>query len=157
LVGAGLLNMKEGILWGGFFVALGALTLGGRTLETNATKITRLSLLSGSAVSLTSGSLVVLASLFGLPVPLTQATTMSIFGIGAAKDGARLWGNHVVKRIIKTWIVSPASSLVVSYALVKAFVFADPYIVVFLVAVIIVVLGMPVKFELNKAGVGRGK
>ena len=63
------------------FVGLGAILLGGKVLETNGKKITKLSLINGSFVSLTSGTLVIIASLFGIPVPLTQATRWRSSGL----------------------------------------------------------------------------
>ena len=80
----------------------------------------------------------IVASLFGLPVPLTQATTMAIFGIGMADHGKKLWKNPIVTRIIKIWLVSPLSSLVVSYGLVKLFVLNDYYAVSVIISVFII-------------------
>jgi sulfate permease len=132
LVGAGLIPIHSGILFGALFVSLGALLLGGRVLETNAKKITKLSLLQGTIVSITSGTLVLIASLFGIPVPLTQSTTMSIFGIGVAEFGGSLWKKGIVKRIITVWIVSPISSFAMSYVMIQVFVKGNliPFIVV---------------------------
>lgn len=122
LVSAGLVEIHTGLFWGALFVALGALVLGGRALETNAKKLANLSLLQGSTASLTSGTLVIAASLIGLPVPLTQMTTMSIMGVGSAKMGIGLWKQGIVKRIMLVWIASPISSLVTSYLFVQSFV-----------------------------------
>ncbi|WAH38693.1 inorganic phosphate transporter [Alicyclobacillus dauci] len=122
LVASGLLDIHEGLLWGALFVALGAVFLGGRVLETNARKITKLSLLQGAVVSLTSATLVLIASTFGLPVPQTQATTMSIFGVGQSRVGRDIWRQDVVRRIVKIWIMSPVSSLILSYLLVEILV-----------------------------------
>ena len=87
LVGANLISMNTGILLGGFFIALGAMFLGGNVLQTNAKKITRFSLLEGGTISGTGSLLVITASIFGLPVPLTQVTSTAIMGIGVAKKG----------------------------------------------------------------------
>lgn len=141
LVGAGIMDTTVGIWLGGAFVGLGAILLGGRVLETNGKKITKLSLLNGSFVSTTSGTLVLVASLFGLPVPLTQATTMAIFGVGIADHGRKLWDNNVVKRIVKIWIISPLSSLIVSYSLVQVFILGDFYALTVVVSVFIVSVG----------------
>lgn len=123
LVAAGIVPIHQGIYIGAGFVAIGALVLGGRVLDTNAKKITKLSLLQGSAVSLTSGTLVVIASLYGIPVPQTQATTMAIFGIGRAHVGRDIWRQDIVRRIIRIWIASPVSSLLISYILIQVVVF----------------------------------
>lgn len=65
IVAAGVFNLQIGILLGGICVAMGALLLGGRVLETNGKKITELSLLQGSAISGLGGTIVIIASLLG--------------------------------------------------------------------------------------------
>ncbi|WP_062046449.1 inorganic phosphate transporter [Bacillus sp. JCM 19034] len=141
LVGAGLIDIQFAILLGGFFVALGAIFLGGKVLETNGKRITKLSLLQGSTVSLTGGSLVIIASIFGLPVPLTQVTTSAIIGIGTLEGGFRLWQKSILKQIIKVWIVSPLFSLVLSYGLILLFKQGDYYSLAVLLSVLIATVG----------------
>ncbi|MEC2070611.1 inorganic phosphate transporter [Alkalihalophilus marmarensis] len=141
LVGAGLIDVRTAVLFGGAFVALGALLLGGKVLETNGKKITRLSLLQGSTVSITGGGLVIVASLFGLPVPLTQVTTGAIVGIGTAKNGFRLWQKGILKQIAKVWVVSPVFSLVMSYGLILLFRQADYYTFFVIFSVFLATIG----------------
>jgi sulfate permease len=140
LVGAGIMDTTTGVWVGGIFVGLGAILLGGKVLETNGKKITKLSLINGSFVSMTSGTLVIIASIFGIPVPLTQATTMAIFGVGLADHGRKLWDNSVVKRIVKIWIISPLSSLIVSYSLVELLIRHNFYAVVVVASVFIITI-----------------
>lgn len=142
VIGANLLGYSEGLWLGAIFMSLGALLLGGRVLETNGKKITQLSLLQGSAVSLTSGGLVIIASIFGIPVPLTQATTCAILGIGTAENGTRLWQKQVIKQIIMVWIVSPVSSLVVSFLLINSVMTVNLYVVVAIASAFIATWGM---------------
>jgi sulfate permease len=142
LVGAGMMSLTNGVWVGGLFVALGAIFLGGRVLDTNGKKITTLTLLQGSAVSFTGATLVIIASIFGVPVPLTQATTSAILGVGTAKNGFRLWQKDVIKQILKVWIVSPVVALVVSYGLVKAFIEPNLYILVVLLSVFLSTIGL---------------
>lgn len=142
LVGAGIMSVSAGIWIGGLFVAIGAILLGGRVLETNGKRITKLSLLQGSAVSATGGTLVAIASIFGIPVPITQATTTAILGIGTAKDGFSLWQKGVIKQIIQVWIVSPVSSLVISYGLINLVLAPDPYIIIVLMSLFIATVGV---------------
>ncbi|MBN6187879.1 anion permease [Aneurinibacillus sp. BA2021] len=141
LVGAGLMSAGSGVWIGGLFVAIGAVLLGGKVLETNGKKITRLSLLQGSAVSFTSGILVIIASVFGIPVPLTQATTCAILGVGTADHGFRLWQKGVIHQIIKVWIVSPVSSLVVAYAMINLWLTPNPYVLIVIASVFIATIG----------------
>lgn len=115
LIGARLIPMEAGILAGGVGLALGAVTLGGGVLNTNAKKITTLDLLSGSMVSFTGATLVVLVSLLGLPTPLTQVTTLGIVGVGYANGGVSALNPTTLRRVATVWLVSPVLSLAISY------------------------------------------
>lgn len=148
LVGAGMMTASDGVWLGGLAVAAGCLLLGGKVLETNGKKITSMSLLQGSVVSATGGSLVIAASLFGIPVPLTQATTCAILGVGTAEKGFRLWQKGIIKQIAMVWIVSPVSSLVVSFGLVHLFLLGDMYILIALASVFVATLGSVVLVRL---------
>ncbi|MCA0171037.1 inorganic phosphate transporter [Bacillus sp. RAR_GA_16] len=141
LVGAGILSLSHGAVLGGAFVALGALVFGKRVLETNGYRITRFSLGEGCAISSTSAGLVIGASLFGIPVPLTQITTSSIIGIGTAKDGFQLWQKDVITRMLKVWAVSPVFSLVISYSMIKLFLESDLYTLIVIGSVILATVG----------------
>jgi sulfate permease len=141
LVGAGVMSISTGTLIGGAFVALGAIILGGRVLETNGKKITRLSLLKGTAVSGTGGTLVIAASIFGIPVPLTQVTTSAIIGIGTADNGFRMWQKGIIKQIIQVWVVSPIASMLVAYCLINLLIKPEPYHLFLLVSTIVATFG----------------
>ncbi|WP_416148001.1 anion permease [Salipaludibacillus sp. HK11] len=141
LVGASLIEQTSGIWLGGIFVALGALLFGGKVLETNGKKIINFSLLEGTAVSGTGGGLVIIASIFGIPVPLTQATTSGIVGIGCAREGFQLWQKDVIRKIVKVWVVSPVLSLVMSYSLIHVFLHPNPYMIVIVIAIIVATMG----------------
>jgi len=135
LVGANLVSMSTGIILGGICIAAGAMFLGGNVLQTNAKKITRFTLLEGVTISGTGSILVIIASIFGLPVPLTQVTSTAIMGIGVAKKGKNTVNKQVISKIVKVWIVSPVFALVISYGLMKLFVDKDIYTVIVLLSV----------------------
>ncbi|WP_110928706.1 inorganic phosphate transporter [Bacillus massiliglaciei] len=141
LVGAEMISANKGILIGALFTSIGALLLGSRVLETNGKKITKMSLLQGSSVSFTGGTLVIIASVFGLPIPLTQVTTCGILGIGTAKDGIATLQKDVIKRIAMVWLVSPVASLVVAYFLINIFVKFNGYNVLIIASTLIFALG----------------
>jgi sulfate permease len=141
LVGAGMLSTSKGIWIGGLFVAIGAILLGGRVIETNGKKITKLSLLEGSAVSFTGGALVTIASVFGLPIPLTQVTTCGILGIGASQNGFGFWQKTVIKKILKVWLISPLASLVISYTLINLLIKNNFYNIIIILSTLIAALG----------------
>ncbi|WLR52826.1 inorganic phosphate transporter [Bacillus tianshenii] len=141
LVGAGLLSVDNAVVSGGICVALGAFLFGGKVVETNANNITKMSLTEGIVISGTSGILVVSASLFGIPIPLTQVTTTSIVGVDCAKTGMKIWQKSIISRIIKVWIVSPVFSLVLAYALMIGLFQQDVYTLFILLSVMIATIG----------------
>ncbi len=137
LVGAGMMTVTNGIWLGGAFVALGAMLLGKRVLETNGKKIVRFEKAEGILISTTGAVLVGISSVFGLPVPLTQVTSSSIIGMGMAKNGKQIFHKHIVKKIIRIWIVSPILSLAISYGLVQLFMEKDLYAIVLMGSIIV--------------------
>lgn len=141
IVGAGMIATDKGLLIGAIFTSLGAILLGGKVLETNGKKITKLSLLQGSAVSFTGGTLVIIASMFGLPIPLTQVTTCGILGVGAVQDGFSILQKNVIKRIALVWVISPLASLVVAYLLINIFTKLDVYNILVISSTMIAVIG----------------
>lgn len=135
IVGAGIVSTKTGILIGGFFISIGVILLGKGVLQTNAKKITQFSLLEGGAISGTGATLVILSSIFGLPVPLTQVTSTAIIGLGVAQKGKEIFKTRVISKIVKVWLVSPVLSLVISYGFIKIFVDFDGYALIILFSV----------------------
>ncbi|MFJ8248197.1 anion permease [Peribacillus asahii] len=148
LVGAGMISVTKGIWIGGVFVAIGAIFLGKRVLETNGKKITKFSKPEGILISGTGAVLVGISSIFGLPVPLTQVTSAAIIGLGVAKNGKELFQKNIVKKIVRIWVVSPIFSLAISYFLVKLFLESDLYSVIVLLSVMV---GTLVAISLMKA------
>ena len=142
IIGAGLMSESAGVFWGGLFVALGAILMGGRVMETNGKRITNLSLLQGTSISGTGGLLVMIASLYGLPVPLAQVTTSAIMGIGTADNGFRIWQKNIMIQIIQVWLVSPVLSLVICYALIKALLDRNLYVLVAIGSVFLATVGI---------------
>jgi sulfate permease len=117
LVGAGILSSGTGLLIGGVVVGIGALVLGNRVLETSAKRVANLNVVSGTVVSGVSGSLVLTAALFGVPVPLVQVTSSAILGVGFARRGRKALKKQVVRDIASVWVTAPVVSLVLSYLL----------------------------------------
>jgi sulfate permease len=141
LVGAGILSIGNGIWLGGCFVALGAVLLGRRVVETNGKKITQFTKMEGITISSTGAILVMISSLYGLPMPITQVTSSSIIGLGAAKGGSRMLKKKIVEKIIKIWVVSPLISLSSSYFLIKVLIQFDIYSVIVPISIIIATIG----------------
>jgi sulfate permease len=150
LVSAGLMTVSNGTLYGGIFVALGALTLGRRVLETNGKKITSFSKIEGILISGTGATLVTIASIFGIPVPLTQITTSSILGIGIAKSGTNVFQQKIVKKMLMVWMISPLISLTMSYTLVKLFIETDLYTIIVLGSLLLATIGALYLMKVSK-------
>lgn len=142
LVGAGLMDVTTGIILGGAFVAIGAMLLGKRVLETNGKKIVRFKKAEGILISSTGALLVGISSIFGLPVPLTQVTSSSIIGMGMAQNGKQIFHQYIVKKIIRIWVVSPIFSLAISYFLVQLFLEKDLYAIILIGSIIVGTLGV---------------
>ncbi|MEK3854424.1 inorganic phosphate transporter [Cytobacillus sp. FSL H8-0458] len=149
LVGAGIMSTGSGIFWGGLFVALGAVLLGKKVLETNGKKITKIRLEEGCVISGTGAGIVTIASVFGIPVPLTQITTSSIIGIGFVKQGRSVFKKDIVVQLLVVWVVSPVLSMVLSYTLIQLLIEQNVYPVIAMAGVLISVFG--VKFLMNQA------
>lgn len=141
LVSVGILSVSKGTLIGGAFVAIGALLLGRRVLETNGKKITIFSKIEGILISGTGATLVIIASMFGIPVPLTQITTSSILGIGIAKTGSNVFQQKIVKSMLMVWLISPLVSLTMSYFLVKLLIENDLYTIFVLGSLLLATIG----------------
>lgn len=142
LVGAGMMDVTTGIILGGAFVAIGAMLLGKRVLETNGKKIVRFKKAEGILISSTGALLVGISSIFGLPVPLTQVTSSSIIGMGMAQNGKQIFHQYIVKKIIRIWVVSPIFSLAISYFLVQLFLEKDLYAIILIGSIIVGTLGV---------------
>ncbi|WP_040209293.1 inorganic phosphate transporter [Neobacillus jeddahensis] len=142
LVGANILSTGNGIFWGGLFVAAGALLLGQRVLETNGKKITTLRLEEGCIISGTGATIVTVASMLGIPVPLTQITTSSIIGMGFAKHGKSVLKKDIVVQLLTVWIVSPVLSMVLSYTLIQLIIEHSFYPIIAMAGGLISVFGV---------------
>jgi len=142
LVAAALMSKENAVLWGGLAVAFGAVMFGHRVLETNGKKITTLKLEEGCVISGTGASIVTIASLFGIPVPLTQITTSSIIGIGFARHGKAVLKKDIVVQLLTVWIVSPVLSMVLSYTIIQLVIVRNIYPIVVMAGVLVSVFGV---------------
>ena len=122
-------------------MALGALVLGHCVFETNGKRIRTLRL-RRVFNSGTGAAIVTAASIFGIPVPLTQITTSSIIGIGFAKHGKSVLKKGIVVQLLTVWIVSPALSMVLSYTLIQLLIEHNFYPIVAMAGVLISVFGV---------------
>jgi len=82
LVGSGALAMNPGILIGCGAVAVGALTIARRTMETLGNDITDLPLTAAIIVALLSSTIIIILSALGIPASFVVVATVCIIGLG---------------------------------------------------------------------------
>jgi len=82
LVGSGALAMNPGILIGCGAVAVGALTIARRTMETLGNDITDLPLTAAIVVALLSSIIIIVLSALGIPASFVVVATVCIIGLG---------------------------------------------------------------------------
>jgi PiT family inorganic phosphate transporter len=102
------------IRWGFAAVALtmavGGLLNARRVAETMSKKITTLNHGQGFTANLTTAILVVLASVFGLPVSTTHVSVGALFGIGITTRKANL---RTINAIVLSWLITlPCAAIV---------------------------------------------
>jgi len=117
-VGAGVFSQRDGAIIGGLAMALGALLLGGRIMETVGKRITHLCGVAAIMVEIICASIVFSASHFGVPVSLAEIVTSSVVGFSLASDGLRAtFHNPNVRRIYTLWPICPASCAALVFVL----------------------------------------
>jgi PiT family inorganic phosphate transporter len=84
-------------------MAVGGLLNARKVAETMSKKITAMNHGQGFTANLSTAILVVLASLYGLPVSTTHVSVGSLFGIGLTTGKANL---RVVNAIVLSWLVT---------------------------------------------------
>ncbi len=140
LVGAGLLSVQHGIIFGGLFVALGALLLGSRVLETNGKKLRR-SLNSKDVLFQESGQRSSSFHLFWSS--RSTDTNYDISHYRHRDNEKRLF--HLAKANCHSSAKSVGClayfALAVSYSLIKLFLHSDVYTAIAIVSVCFATLG----------------
>lgn len=102
-----LLSKTLDIRWGfvavAITMAIGGLVNARKVAETMSRKITTMNHGQGFTANLTTAILVVLASLFGLPVSTTHVSVGSLFGIGLTTGNAN---PRIMSAIALSWVVT---------------------------------------------------
>jgi sulfate permease len=122
LFAAGILEIDTGLLLISPIFGIGAWVLGKGPLETAGKEIVPLGLFSSTLVSFVTATLLIFASLLGIPQSLVQLNLASIFAISCLKNGHRYtWDQRIIHRTFIIWFITPAISLVSSYLLLYLF------------------------------------
>jgi PiT family inorganic phosphate transporter len=97
------LDIRWGLVAVALTMAIGGLLNARKVAETMSKKITTMNHGQGFTANLTTAILVVLASLFGLPVSTTHVSVGSLFGIGLTTGKASY---PMISAIVLSWLVT---------------------------------------------------
>lgn len=116
LSGAGVMASKAATFMLAPFFGVGGFLLGKGNLKSIGKRVTDLDMISAGLVSLVTGTLLISASLIGLPQSLVQLNAFSIFGFGVARKGKgmRKLGRKIIKRSFIIWVMSPILGFTIS-------------------------------------------
>jgi sulfate permease len=119
LFGAGLVGISMGLILFSPVFGAGAWFIGKGTIETAGKDIVPLGLVSSSVVSLVTATLLIFASILGIPQSLVQLNIFAIFAISCLKNGHRYTAeSYVTRKTLAVWMITPVISMVISYLLV---------------------------------------
>jgi PiT family inorganic phosphate transporter len=86
-------------------IAIGTMTGGWRIMKTMGTRITTLPPVQGFAAETTAGTVIAIATRFGIPISTTHAISGAILGVGSTKRlSAVRWG--IAGRIVSAWVLT---------------------------------------------------
>lgn len=118
LFGAGILGVNLGLILVSPLFGIGALVLGKGTLDTAGKEIVPLGLFSGVLVSFVTATLLIFASILGIPQSLVQLNIFSIFAVSCLKNGHRsTLDQRLTQKTFFIWTITPLISVVMSYLL----------------------------------------
>lgn len=112
--GVGLFTPTSAALWGGFSIALGALTYSRRVMVTVGERIVPLSPFSAFISQLSTALVLHIFTQFQVPVSASQAIVGAIIGIGFVK-GVRIVSVKMVRNILLGWIATPLFAGIISF------------------------------------------
>ena len=122
LFGAGILGINLGLFLIAPVFGIGAWLMGKGPLETAGREIVPLGLVSSTLVSFVTATLLIFASILGIPQSLVQLNLASIFAISCVKNGHKYtWDHHIIQRTFIVWTITPLLAMLASYLLLSLF------------------------------------
>jgi len=118
LFGAGIVRIEPGLLLIAPLFGIGAWLMGKGPLETASREIVPLGKVSGTLVSFVTATLLILASLLGIPQSLVQLNLASIFAISCVKNGHKYTlDQHLTRKTFIVWAITLILSIIMAYLL----------------------------------------
>lgn len=96
----------ELLAFGGAMICVGICTWGYRVIETMGSKITELTSVRGFTVEFSAASVILIASMMGLPVSTTHAAVGAFVGVGLARGLQGLLDLRTLARIMVYWVIT---------------------------------------------------
>ena len=122
LFGARVVEVFAGLILIAPLFSIGAAVLGKGPLETAGKEIVPLGLISSTLVSFVTATLLIFASILGIPQSLVQLNLFSIFAISCLKNGHRCTiDHHITQKAFMVWIITPLLAIIISYLLLFLF------------------------------------
>ena len=111
LLSAGVLGIHVGMIVVALVMAIGGLLNSRKVANTMSKRITRMNSDHGFAANIATGTLVILASQFGLPVSTTHVSVGSLFGVGLITKKTNA---NVVRNIVFSWVLTLPMAAILS-------------------------------------------
>src|SRR3972149_995056 len=101
-------------------MAFGVWLLGGRVLQTVGKRIVQLCPVCAAMIELICASLILIASLSGVPISITETVTCGVIGFAWANEGFHhVRRNGTVRRIFVYWPFSPPAAVAAAFCLAR--------------------------------------
>jgi inorganic phosphate transporter, PiT family len=113
------------LAFGGMMICVGLWTWGYRVIETMGSKITELTSIRGFTVEFSAASVILIASMLGLPVSTTHAAVGAYVGVGLARGLQGLLDLAILGRIMIYWVITvpvAAATSAAIYILLSTFI-----------------------------------
>src|ERR1700704_1289492 len=100
-------------------IGIGTMTGGWRIMKTMGVRITKLTPVQGFAAETTAGTVIEIATRFGIPISTTHAISGAILGVGSTRRlSAVRWG--IAGRIVTAWVLTIPGCFVLGYSVALA-------------------------------------
>jgi PiT family inorganic phosphate transporter len=100
-------------------IGIGTATGGWRIMKTMGVRITKLTPVQGFAAETTAGTVIEIATRFGIPISTTHAISGAILGVGSTRRlSAVRWG--IAGRIVTAWVLTIPGCFVLGYVVAVA-------------------------------------
>ncbi len=101
-------------------IGVGTATGGWRIMKTMGTRITTLTPVNGFAAETTAGTVIEIATRFGIPISTTHAISGAILGVGSTRRlSAVRWG--IAGRIVSAWVITIPGCFLLGFVFAQLF------------------------------------